>query len=114
MALKPVTPKSRGRSPLQRPVGSPFVPAYVKETKSHSGLVVFLLLALAGGAFWYVYSNYEEPVVDNKPKVIVVGKPTAPEKKPGATAMGTAAPAAAPEEPESPRKTALGTVGAPE
>ena len=98
MALKPVKPGSVNR--MRRPVGgSPFVPAYVQKTKSNSGLWIFLLLVLAGGAFWYVYTHQETPVVDNTRKVIVIGDPNAPAKD------------GADNNQNAPKKTAMGTVG---
>ena len=107
MALKPVSPKSSGRSPLQRPAVSPFAPAYVKKTKSNGGLWIFLLLAVAGGAFYYVYTHQQQAPVAAKPKVIVTGNPewANAKSKPDSSAEDT---------PNRPKKTALGTVGAPE
>ena len=99
MALKPVKP---GRSPMRRPVGgSPFVPAYVQKTKSNSGLWIFLLLVLAGGAFWYVYTHQETPVVNKAPKVIVVGNPEDAQQSSDIRQ-------------KQPKKTAMGTVGTPD
>ena len=100
MALKPVKPGTVSRSPMRRTGASPFVPAYVQKTKSNSGLWIFLLLVLAGGAFWYVYTHQETPVVDKKPKVIVTGTPNA------------ATNGQSDNNQNSPKKTALGTVGA--
>ncbi len=104
MALKPITPKSRGRSPLQRPVAVPFAPAYVKKTKSSGGFWIFLLLAAMGGAFYYVYTHQAQPQAPAAPKVIVIGNPEHATK--GTDKNATEAP--------KPKKTALGTVGTPE
>lgn len=102
MALKPVKPRNISRSPLHRPVGgAPFAPAYVQKTKSNSGLWIFLLMVLAGGAFYYVYTHQETPVVDNTPNVIVVGNP-----EDAADSQDT--------QQQRPKKTAMGSVGAPE
>lgn len=102
MALKPVKPRNISRSPLQRPVGGvPFAPAYVQKAKSNSGLWIFLLLVLAGGAFYYVYTHRETPVADNTPRVIVVGNP-----EDAADSQDT--------QQQRPKKTAMGSVGARE
>lgn len=106
MALKPVKPRNISRSPLQRPVGGvPFAPAYVQKTKSNSGLWIFLLLVLAGGAFYYVYTHQETPVVDNTPRVIVVGNPEDAARQ-STDSQET--------QQQRPKKTAMGSVGAPE
>lgn len=107
MALKPVTPKSHGRSPLQRPAVSPFAPAYTKKTKSNSGLWIFLLLVVAGGAFCYVYTHRQQAPVAAKPKVIISGNP---EWANGNADSGSEAA----ENGSRPKKTALGTVGSAE
>ena len=105
MALNPVKPRNISRSPLQRPVGgAPFAPAYVQKTKSNSGLWIFLLLVLAGGAFYYVYTHQETPVADNTPKVIVVGNPDDAARQ-NSDDQGNL---------QRPKKTAMGTVGARE
>lgn len=103
MALKPVSPNSparRGaarRAPLQYGYGSGLTPAYVKKTKSHAGLWVFLLLAAAGGAFYYIYTHQNKPEV-KAPRVIVVGEAPSEaaqqnkQERPKQTALGTVAP----------------------
>lgn len=104
MALKPVTSKKRAASPLQRPVVSPFASAYTKETKSYAGFWIVLLLAVAGGGFYYAYNHREQAPVKAKPKVIVSGNPQWAE----GAAAGDVSPSA------GRKKTALGTVGAAE
>ena len=102
MALKPVKPGTESRTSMRRPVGaSPFVPAYVPQNKSNRGLWIFLLLVLAGGAFWYVYTHQETPVVDKKTKVIVVGNPEGAQQS-------------SDDRQKQPKKTAMGTVGTPD
>lgn len=113
MARKPVIKtSSAARSPLVTG-RSPLPPAYVKKTKSNSGVILFLLLLVVGGVCWYVYNNYQNQLAaaTQKPaqqqvvkKQVKKQASAAEESTPGKTALGTALPAEPKSKPQTKKK----------